>query len=350
MEQFQLRITDIIPRQGDNVTIVLEQLSGAPIAYKAGQFLTLSFLFGDREVRRSYSFSSSPDVDEPLSVTIKRIDNGEISRLLHHKTKVGDVLTALEPQGLFTYPAEKFKERTVFLFAAGIGITPLFSILKSALVTESRSKIVLIFSNSSPERAPFQEEIREWESRYPDRLTVIWLFSNNKNLMHARLNRFILEDFIQQHLEFDKQDALFYACGPVTYMDLCKFTLLGLGFDRDQIRRETFLAPENDEDDDDEEEKEIDTTPYSVQIHFKNQVFDLIVPHDHSILDEALKNGIRLPYSCKSGMCSTCIARCTSGKVRMDYNEILTDEEVESGSVLVCTAHPTEQGTVIHYD
>lgn len=350
MEQYQLIIKKIIPRAGNNITLELEPLSGPAPAYKAGQFLTLFFLFGDREVRRSYSFSSSPHTGEPLSITVKRVDNGEISRLLHHRTQEGDILNALEPQGLFTYEPDPLKERTVFLFGAGIGVTPLFSILKTALTVEENSKIVLIFSNSSPEKAPFLEEIKEWEAAYPGRLTVIWLFSNNKNLMKARLNRFILEEFVRQYLEYDKNDALFYSCGPVTYMDLCRITLLGMGFRPDQIKRETFLPPENDEDDDDETEKVIDTTPYSVQVHFNGQVYDLVVSYDHSILDEALKNGIRLPYSCRSGMCSTCIARCTAGNVRMDYNEVLTDEEVRSGRVLICTGHPTQQGTVIRYD
>lgn len=350
MEQYLLRIREIIPRPGDNITLTLEPAAGRAPVYKAGQFITLSFLFGDREVRRSYSFSSSPDVDEPMSITIKRVDNGEISRLLHHRTREGDLLTALEPQGLFTYEPSLLKSRTVFLFAAGIGITPLFSIMKTALVAGENSRIVLIFSNSSPEKAPFREEIMQWEARYPGRLTVIWLFSNNKNLLRARLNRFNLEEFVEKHLAYDRQDALFYSCGPVTYMDLCRITLLGMGFEAGQIKRETFLPPENEEDDDDETEKIVDTTPYPVQILFNGQTYDLVVPYDHSILDEALKNGIRLPYSCRSGMCSTCIAKCLAGGVRMDYNEVLTENDIASGSVLVCTGHPTRAGTVISYE
>ncbi len=327
----------------------MEPADGSGLSYKAGQFLTLKFLFGEREVRRSYSFSSSPHVEEPLSITIKRVDNGEISRLLHHKTRVGDILTALEPQGLFSYEPEALKRRTVFLFAAGIGITPLFSIMKTALVAESASKVVLIFSNSSPEKAPFLEEIKTWEASYPGRLTVIWLFSNNKNLLQARLNRFNLEEFVLKFLTYERSDALFYSCGPVTYMDLCRIALLGMGFDASQIKRETFLPPENEEDDDDETEKIVDTTSYRVQLHFKGKIYDLVVPYDHTILDEALRNKIPLPYSCRSGMCSTCTAKCTAGGVRMDYNEVLTDREVASGSVLTCTGHPTRHDTVIQY-
>jgi ring-1,2-phenylacetyl-CoA epoxidase subunit PaaE len=288
MKHYQLRIKSIVPRPGSNITIELEPVGDDPPPYKAGQFLTLSFIFGDREVRRSYSFSSSPHIKEPLAITVKRVDNGEISRLLHHRTAPGDLLTAYEPQGQFTYEPASDKKRTVFLFGAGVGITPLFSILKTAMVTEKHSRIILIFSNSSPEKAPFVEELNYWEANYPDRLKIIWLFSNNKNLLKARLNRFILEEFIHQYLEYDRDDALFYSCGPVSYMDLCRITLLGMGFRPDQIKRETFLPPENEEDDDDETEKEVDTTSYTVKIHFNGQVYDLLVPYDHSILDDYL--------------------------------------------------------------
>lgn len=350
MKEYSLRISSIIPRQGDNLTFELEPVGDEIPAYKAGQFLILSFQFGNREVRRSYSLSSSPYTGEPLSITVKRIDNGEISRLLHHKTQVGDILTALEPQGVFTYEPEPERKRIVFLFAAGIGITPLYSILKTALVAENQSRIVLVYSNSSPEKAPFLEEIREWEARYSDRLKVIWLFSNNKNLMQARLNRFILEDFVKQHLPYAPDDALFYTCGPVIYMDLCRITLLGMGFQPEQIKRETFLPPENEEDDDDETIKVVDTHTYSVELRFNGLTHHLLVPYTNSILDEALDKGIRLPYSCRSGMCSTCAAWCRNGSVKMDYNEVLTEDEMARGRVLVCTAHPTQNGTVIEYD
>src|SRR5690606_14687574 len=100
-------------------------------AYKAGQFLTLAFEFGDREVRRSYSFSSSPSLDEPYEITVKRVDNGEISRLLHHRTEVGEEIQVMDPQGLFTYEPAEENNHTVFLFGAGVGVTPLFSIMKT---------------------------------------------------------------------------------------------------------------------------------------------------------------------------------------------------------------------------
>ncbi|UIR57938.1 ferredoxin--NADP reductase [Sphingobacterium sp. SRCM116780] len=343
----KLKIQNIIPRENHNVTINFEPISGSYPSYKAGQFLTLSFEFGDREVRRSYSFSSSPDVDEPLSITVKRVENGEISRFLHHKIGPNDVVNALDPQGLFTYEPIEDSDRTVFLFAAGIGITPLYSILKTALVRERKSKIILVYSNSSPELTPFKDELKDWEAKYPDRFKIVWIYSNNKNLMTARLNRDYILSLLKTHLQNKPEQALFYTCGPVIYMDLCRFTLLGIGFDEKQIKRETFLLPENEEDDDDGTEKVIDKTSYSIKLNFKGKSYDLEIPYNKSILDVGLEHKIKLPYSCKSGMCSTCISNCSQGKVRMDYNEVLTDREMENGRILLCTGHPVEEGTVV---
>ncbi|WP_293944836.1 MULTISPECIES: ferredoxin--NADP reductase [unclassified Sphingobacterium] len=344
---YALRIAKIIPQPNNNITFQLESPDGDYPRYKAGQFITLSFAFGDREVRRSYSFNSSPDYNEPLSITVKRVENGEISRLLHHTIAEGDIVQAMEPQGLFTYEPEQYKVRTLFLFAAGIGITPLYSILKTALLVEEKSKVVLVYSNRSADQAPFREELEEWALQYPDRLTIVWIYSNSKYLMKARLNRDYIHSLVKDHLVGAKEETLFYTCGPVVYMDLCRFTLLGMGFDANQIKRETFLLPENEEDDDDESERVIDTTSYRIKLRFQGETYHLEIPYNKSILDVGLEHKIKLPYSCKSGMCSTCIAQCSKGKVRMDYNEVLTDREMENGRILLCTGHPLVDGTEI---
>lgn len=343
---YTLKISAIIPQPNDSITFEFEAVGQPYPNYKAGQFLTLVFNFNGRELRRSYSFNSAPGLKEPLSITVKRVDNGEISRHLHHNLAVGDLVEALAPQGIFTYvPTAEFK--TVFLFAAGIGITPLYSVLKTALTENPAVKVVLVYSNSSENKTPFLQELKEWELKYPDRLTIIWAFSSNKNLLRARLNRDFIQLILKEHLPENKADAIFYTCGPVIYMDLCKFTLLGMGFDAQQIKRETFLLPENEEDEDDETEKIVDKTNYTIKLTFQNQTYAITVPYDQSILNAGLAQGIDLPYSCKSGMCSTCISSCSAGNVRMDYNEILTDGDLAKGRILLCTGHPTEDGTVV---
>ena len=345
---FKLQIDKIISQPGDNITFQFKEIDGKYPKYLAGQFLSLVFQGKHKELRRSYSFNSSPDVDEPLAITVKRVENGEISRFLHHKTVVGDVLFAKEPQGMFSYQTDENLERDVFLFAAGVGITPLFSILKTALVREEKSKITLVYSNRSPESTLFYDELMEWQEKYPERLKIVWVFSNSKNLLTARLNKFYIYKLLKENLLFNKDKALFYTCGPIIYMDLCRITLLGMGFDISQVKRETFVLPEDEVDEDDASEaKAVDKNTYSVILKFKGETYNLDIPWPKRILDVALEHKIKIPYSCQSGVCSTCAAYCTKGGVRMDYNEVLTDDELASGRVLVCTGHPTENGTTI---
>ncbi|RNL54702.1 2Fe-2S iron-sulfur cluster-binding protein [Pedobacter jejuensis] len=346
---YKLRIDNIINQPGDNITLQLQPVEGDYPTYLAGQFISLIFEGKNKEVRRSYSLNSSPDLNEPLSITVKRVENGEISRLLHHKTSVGDVLLAQEPQGLFTYLPEKYLKRNVFLFAAGVGITPLFSILKTALIREENSKITLVYSNRALDSTLFYDELIEWQNKYPERLKIIFVFSNSKNLLTARLNKFYIEKILKEHLIYERDEALFYSCGPIIYMDLCRITLLGMGFDIKQIKRETFVLPEDEVDEDDSSEKVVDKNAYSVVLNFEGQVYNLDVPWPKRILDVALEHKIKLPYSCRGGVCSTCVANCTKGGVKMDYNEVLTDDEIERGRVLVCTGHPTENGTTIEW-
>ncbi|TDG35182.1 ferredoxin--NADP reductase [Pedobacter changchengzhani] len=347
---FKLQIDKIINQPGDNITLQLMPVDGNYPKYLAGQFLSLVFEGKHKEIRRSYSFNSSPDVDEPLSITVKRVENGEISRLLHHKTAVGDVLNALAPQGMFSYQIDEHLERDVFLFAAGVGITPLFSILKTALVLEKTSKITLVYSNRSKENTLFYDELVDWQEKYPDRLKIVWVFSNSKNLLTARLNKFYIIKLLKENLLLGNNNAIFYTCGPIIYMDLCRITLLGMGFDISQIKRETFVLPEDEVDEDDASEaKETDKNTYSIILNFQGETYNLDIPWPKRILDVALEHKIKIPYSCQSGVCSTCAAYCTKGGVRMDYNEVLTDDELASGRVLVCTGHPTENGTTIEW-
>lgn len=346
----QLKVTSVQQEVNEVISITLEPTAGGKPIYKAGQFLTLSFRIGEKELRRSYSAYSSPLVDEPLSIAVKLVENGEISRFLHHSLREGDIVEVTDPNGMFFYEPEEDKDRTVFLFAAGVGITPLFSILKTALVGERQSKIVLIYSSRSAEETLFLEELKEWQNIYSDRFKLINLFSNSKNLMRARLNGFLVHELIREQLPFVKENALFYTCGPVDYMDVCRISILGAGYKPHQVKRETFVLPEDEIDEDDATEKVVDKNTYSVNLIFQGETHHLQVPWPKRILDVALENKIKIPYSCSGGVCSTCAATCISGGVRMDYNEVLTNEEIANGRVLVCTGHPIENDTTITWE
>jgi ring-1,2-phenylacetyl-CoA epoxidase subunit PaaE len=347
MKLLSLRIAEINQQPGDNLIFKFEK-TPEKINYLPGQFITLLFKVNAKEIRRSYSIFSTPSLDESLSIAVKLVENGEISRYLHHKTSVGDILTALEPTGLFLYVPFKETRRTVFLFAAGIGITPIFAILKTALLEELNSKIILIYSNRSVNTTLFYDDLNDWQAKYPDRLKIIYFFSDAKIIMLARLNKFMIEQLVLEHMEFDPKQALFYTCGPIDYMVNCRIVLLSMKYSLDQIKRETYFIPEDDADEDDATEKKIaDQNTYSVRILWNENSYELSVPYFKRILDVALENNINLPYSCRRGICSSCTSTCTSGGVRMDYNEVLTDQEIENGRVLICTGHPTSNGTTI---
>jgi ring-1,2-phenylacetyl-CoA epoxidase subunit PaaE len=350
MHYRKLRVISVDQQPTEVLKISFETMNGEKLNYKAGQFLTFIFEVNGRELRRSYSLCSSPVINEPIAIAVKLVENGEISRFIHHQIIAGDVVSVDDANGKFIFEPSFELKRTVFLFAAGVGITPLLSILKTALVKEPQSKMVLIYSSRSPDDTLFKEEISAWETNYANQLTVIHLFSNSKNLMRARLNGFLINQLVRENMSFDKDEALFYTCGPVDYMDVCRITLLGAGFGPDQVKRETFVLPEDEADEDDSTEKIKDTNTYSVNLHFKGQVHHLAVPYPKRILEVALEHKIALPYSCSGGVCSTCTATCINGGVRMDYNEVLTEEEIARGRVLVCTGHPTENNTTITWD
>lgn len=349
MYTINLSVAQIINETDDTKTFILYPVDIPLPEYIAGQFITLVFAKGNTELRRTYSLSSSPYTDKFLSITVKRIDNGEVSRILHDNTHPGDSIAILPPAGMFTFYPNSLTKRDIFLIGAGSGIAPLFSILKSALEKEPLSTITLIYSNHSPESTIFHSQLHALSQQYPERLRIVWLFSNAKNLGMARLNRDLLELFVRQWQTHNPNEALFYTCGPADYMVMCRIALLTMGYSLDQIKKETFVLPEDEGDDDDDETgpKVTDTNTYSVQLEFKGQKYRFDVPYTQSILDVALLNGIDLPYSCRAGMCSTCSATCTSGNVRMQYNEVLTEKELLEGRVLLCTAHPMDDHVVV---
>jgi ferredoxin-NADP reductase len=334
----QLKVETIKWELSDTATFFFSEVSGKKIIYKAGQFITLVFNHHDEEIRRSYSLSSSPDEDL-LSVTVKRIPNGEISRFLLNKVKQGDILQAIEPAGRFII-TDFEKETDIFLFAAGSGIVPIFSQLKYALKQAGKSKLILIYSNQNERSILFKDELNRLEAANPERFKIIHLLSSHAN----RLNNLVVEQLIRQNLSVSFADAETYTCGPSDYMRMIRLTLLYLGFEPEQIRKENFV---------------LETVPVSpvlknyppkkVRIHFKNETYDIIAGENQSILQAALQNNIQLPYSCRVGDCSTCGAICKSGKVEMAKNDVLTDADLAAGWILTCTGHPITDDVVIEY-
>lgn len=333
----QLRIEAIKWELPDVATFFLKETSGKRVSYHAGQFLTLVFTHRDVEIRRSYSLSSSPK-ENLLAITVKRQTNGEISRFMLAKLKVGDILAAVEPAGRFTVNDYR-SEKDIFFFAGGSGITPVFSQIKHILEKPGDSRLTLIYSNAT-DSVLFKAELDELAARHADRLHIRYFISSKGK----RLNNLLIEQLVKQNSHFNIDKAEFYICGPFTFMRMVRLTLLYTDIDPNRIRKENFV---------------IETVPVAgnlvnyppgnVKIHFKGEIHDIAVGENQSILQAALQNKLAIPYSCRVGACSACSAICKGGRVLMSANEVLTDKDIARGWVLTCTGHPVGDDVVIVY-
>jgi ferredoxin-NADP reductase len=331
----QLRIEAVKWELPDTATFYLSGVNDERVHYKAGQFITLVFDHHQEEIRRSYSLSSSPD-EELLAITIKRIDNGEISRFMLTKIRPGDILQAENPAGRFII-SDTNVSKDIILFAAGSGIIPVFSQLKYALSRPGESRFILIYSNRDSRSVLFNDELNALTIAHLQRLKIINLLSNEGR----RLNNYWVEQLVVQNAT-DINKAMFYLCGPFDYMRMVRLTLIYMGIEQSKIRRENFV---------------IDTIvvpsnprvfpPKTTRIKYHGETYDIVTGENQSILQAALQNGIKLPYSCQSGICSACTARCLSGSVEMVKNEVLTDADLAEGLILTCTGHAVSDGVVI---
>ncbi len=314
----KLKVEKIKWETSDTATFYLANTSGERVYYKAGQFITLIFNHRGEEIRRSYSLSSSPD--EPwLAITIKRITNGEISRFMLTKMKVGDELTTLAPAGRFTINDYE-SDKSILLFAGGSGVTPIFSQIKYVLNRPGKSKLTLTYSNQDAASILFKGELNQLATRHPEQLT--------RKLIPTAINQ-----------------AEFYLCGPFSYMRMIRFALIYMGIGPAQIRKENFVL----------ETVPVTATttnfpPRNILIRFNSQLHNLPVGENQSILQAALQNDLQLPYSCRNGVCSTCTARCATGKIEMVKNDVLTDADIAAGLVLTCTGHPVSDDVEITFD
>lgn len=342
-ETIPLRITAIRPETATVKTFFLEVVNGELILYKAGQFLTVLFTANDQEVRRSYSFSSSPTWDQSLSITIKRQPNGIISRWIFDTWQPGMELQALAPAGMFTITYQTKVRRDIFLIAAGSGITPVYSLLKDILLREPGSFITLIYSNHTRSQTIFYDELVALQERFPHQLHIEFLFSDHQQILQARLSSTSLKLLLDRHLHYTKTDALIFTCGPFDFMQMVQIVTLTHGFESRNIRREIFSLPDITA----AQTTYIDNTDRTIMIIRTGIKHPLFVPHQHSILTAALENGIELPYSCRAGRCSSCRAKLLQGNVQMHYNEVLTDEDEANGFILTCTGHPVSDDVVI---
>jgi ring-1,2-phenylacetyl-CoA epoxidase subunit PaaE len=309
---------------------------GHGIEYKAGQYLTFVQQTTHESIRRSYSILSSSLLNEPLTIGVKRIENGAFSRELVDHAKPGDELVTIGAGGLFTLPEDTSNIRQIFFLAAGSGITPIYSLLKTVLYFHSHIYVVLIYSNSSSQKTAFLSQLDELKKRFNERFHLQFLFSNSADLLNARLNRELLVQLTKAHSVCSYDETLFYLCGPEAYMRMCTYTLQEEQVPKDNIRKETFII----------QGKQLlkteppDKSPHNVIIQYADETYQLKVQYPDSILQAAKKENIFLPYSCEAGRCGNCVAKCINGEVWLSYNEVLTEKDIQKGLTLTCVGHP----------
>lgn len=321
---YTFTIKDIVQETPDIRSFILS--TDQPFSYRPGQFLTI--VRGD--VRRSFSFSSHPS-DRYPKITLKRIPNGEISRWLFDKVKVGDTFEAIEASGLFTYPEDTSDYDLTVFMAAGSGITPIISMIREALTRNDNMKLMLLYSNRSKVHTVFHDELVALQELHSNRFTIHFFFSDSFNLARARMGRLALEEILSKNMK-DPVRTLFFLCGPHIYMQNIEITLLTEGVPDDNIRREIFFNPEPYV-----ANIPPDTDMHTVNVSYQGKTYSLNVQFPKTILQTAKEQGIMLPYSCEAGRCGTCASTCTRGEIWMLRNEVLLDKEMAKGRVLTCT-------------
>lgn len=329
-------ILNIIEETQGARTFEIASTDGASIKYDAGQFLTLVLNQKNKNKaqRRSYSFSSAPLLNEAMAVTIKEIPNGEISRKLM-SAKIGDKFKVSGVSGFFTLLDNLKSLKQLFFIAAGSGITPVFPLIKTALHLHSELSVTLIYANRNKKSTLFYNQLLDLSRIFKNRFQIEFLFSESKNILNSRLSNSLLVDFLNQHIHSAFENVYFFLCGPFNFMETVMITLLTEGVPHSNIRKEKFsiLKPKF-------KIKPKDIEAHLVFIETGNKAYVIKVQYPDSILTEALKENIPIPYSCQSGQCGACVATCLKGKIWMEYNEVLMPNELAKGLVLTCMAYP----------
>jgi ring-1,2-phenylacetyl-CoA epoxidase subunit PaaE len=316
-----------------------------------GQYLTLKANVGGEELRRSYSICSSPG-EEELRVAIKKVDGGRFSTFANEQLTVGTELEVMTPMGNFHIPLSANKRGHYVAFAAGSGITPVISILKSVMEVESDSQFTLFYGNRSLESIIFREEIEALKNKFMGRLSVHYVMSGEfpgSDLFYGRINEEKCEAYCNKLLDIKEVDA-FFLCGPYSMIEGVKDTLYQLGVAKGKVHFELFTAPDQIQP---TEAPKTEEESFEVMVSITldgNTVEFPMQSEKEAVLDAALKAGADLPFACKGGVCCTCRAKLIEGEVNMKVNYALEEDEVEAGYVLTCQSYPKTNVIKVDFD
>jgi ring-1,2-phenylacetyl-CoA epoxidase subunit PaaE len=344
---YDLKVRQIVQETKDAITIVFEQPDSTKLAYKSGQFLTLIATVGGKEVRRSYSLCSSPFLDENPAVTVKRVDGGLMSNWLPDNLKPGSSIKVMEPMGQFTTDYSGSNKRHIIMFAGGSGITPMMSIIKSLITQEPDSIVSLIYCNRNIDSIIFKDELERWATKYEGRLHVIHVLDEapmNWQGYSGWLNHDMLVKLFERIPDWGIEKTTYLMCGPEGMMKNVETLLEEHKIPKAKVFKESFVTGTIDK-----KEKTVssENKAREVTIRYDGNEFKFMVEPNRTILETALDQGIDLPYSCQSGLCTACRGKALSGKVKLDEEDGLSQSEKAEGYVLTCVGHPMTDDVVI---
>ncbi len=322
--------------------------------FKQGQYLNLKKEIDGEDVRRSYSLCSSP-VDNKWQVAIKKIDGGLFSTYANEILKEGDVLEVAPPDGNFYVEVEENSQKNYIVFAAGSGITPILSIIKTHLSLEPNASVQLFYLNRTIKSIIFKDEIEGLKNKYLGRFEVFHFLTKENRvypLLNGRFTSEKLKTLTSKIIDIPSVDDCFI-CGPEEMIFLIKDELVAAGLSKEKVHFELFSSGNSDKDKKQIAqvlESQADHTEVTIIDSDQEFHFDMDVDTFDNILDAALANDADLPFACKGGVCCTCRAKVIEGTVEMKLNYGLEPDEVEAGYVLTCQAVPTSNRVVVNFD
>ena len=330
--------------------------------FKPGQFLTLKQTIhaqsNGESIRRCYSICSGID-DKELSVAIKRVDNGVFSNYANDNFAVGDSIDVMPPQGDFTVQLSATQSKNYMLLAAGSGITPILSLIKSILSTDKNSQVTLVYGNQKTITMMFKEELSFIKNKYLTRFNWVNVMSQEDqgaDILNGRLDNKKGYQLQKQKLINIRNTDEAFICGPESMISEVSRGFRYEGLTEHQVHYELFASSSEDA------QLVLENAKNRVEAYGENHISKVTVIADDrsnqfelatvgaNILDAGMANGVELPYSCKAGVCSTCKAKLVKGKVEMDINHGLEPHEIEAGYILTCQSHPISDEVVVSFD
>jgi ring-1,2-phenylacetyl-CoA epoxidase subunit PaaE len=330
------------------VTFAVPESLRAEFAFEAGQYLTLRQEVEGVEERRSYSICAPPSA--PPRIGVRRVADGLFSGWLVDRLRPGDVLEVLPPLGRFTPDLTQRGQRHVFV-AAGSGITPVLSIMSAVLSADPESQVTLLYGNRRTDTVMFGDELADLKDRYPARLQLVHVLSREPRdvaLFSGRLDADRLSALLDTVVPTSDVDH-WWLCGPFGLLTDADAVLAAHGVPRSKVHRELFYVDEPPPPLD-RPEAVVEGAAATVTIHLDGRETSLQLPADTPILDAAQRVRADLPFACKGGVCGTCRAKVTAGKVEMRRNYALEQHELDAGFVLTCQSLPRSEEITVDYD